>query len=509
MGPSPQYSSKCRSGAHARQRLSAAMKQCAATVLVVVSVLVLTTSGIPAQSRPALAEYFTEIPVTGLDPAFVGGPRVTSWFEDLDGDGNQDLVVLSWDHPAFGTSPSDPRPGRVLLGDGNGHFAAAPAALFPVDTLQTTDCRAAFADFNADGRNDMFLACGGWDLFQGPGEQNRLYLARPEGGWRDATDTLPQLSDRTTSGASAGDISGRGIIDIFVGNSNVGLNRIPSYTLLNTGSGLFTQRTTNVPAGPGQMLDPYSGHTFSSHTLTDLNDDGLAELIVGGSPSRGAMNLIVKPHALVFWNRAGVFAETDTTALPAPATYPNTHNELGFGRIDVNHDGLQDLIVVSQQFETFRGGWTVQILVNHGNREFVDETADRVPEGEASGGIEGVAPTTIGLYAQRALEILDFNHDDAPDFFVRFSPTTLLPFTPGQPLVWINDGTGHFTTLKVRDFVAAGKETQSPTNVLAGPLVPTRNGYSFISVGYNATLRHPLTVTGLLATRPYRITSVP
>jgi hypothetical protein len=40
--------------------------------------------------------------------------------------------------------------------------------------------------------------------------------------------------------------------------------------------------------------------------------------------------------------------------------------------------------------------------------------------------------------------------------------------------------------------------------VLTGPLVPTRNGFSFISVNYNSRLGHPLTVTGLLATKPYR-----
>jgi len=160
---------------------------------------------------------------------------------------------------------------------------------------------------------------------------------------------------------------------------------------------------------------------------------------------------------------------------------------------------------VSAQDTPFRGGWSVQILVNHGNREFVDETANRVPEGEASGGIEGVAPVTIGL-DRTPLHILDFNQDGAPDFSLNFGATIALPYTPDQPLVWLNDGTGHFSTLKVRDFVAAGRD---PVILGSAHLVATRNGYSFLSVTYSSKNRQPLSITGLLATKPYRITPAP
>ena len=38
-----------------------------------------------------------------------------------------------------------------------------------------------------------------------------------------------------------GDLSGHGLTDIFVGNGYAGQNQILPYTLLNTGSGQFTQ----------------------------------------------------------------------------------------------------------------------------------------------------------------------------------------------------------------------------------------------------------------------------
>jgi hypothetical protein len=64
--------------------------------------------------------------------------------------------------------------------------------VFPVDSFKMVDPRKVlFGDFNGDGRLDMFIACHGWDTNPYPGEQNRLYLSEPGGGWRDATATLP------------------------------------------------------------------------------------------------------------------------------------------------------------------------------------------------------------------------------------------------------------------------------------------------------------------------------
>ena len=117
-------------------------------------------------------------------------------------------------------------------------------------------------------------------------------------------------------------------------------------------------------------------------------------------------------------------------------------------------------------------------------------TADRVAPGDASAGTEGVSQ---GLGYAKYLRVLDFNADGAPDFSVEYNGP--LP-AQDQPLIWLNDGTGHFSTLKVRDFVAPGRESL----IGWGHLVATRNGYSFITVQRNGGL----SVRGLLATKPYR-----
>jgi hypothetical protein len=76
--------------------------------------------------------------------------------------------------------------------------------------------------------------------------------------------------------------------------------------------------------------------------------------------------------------------------------------------------------------------------------------------------------------------------------------------TQGRPLVWLNDGTGHFSTLTVGDFVTAGNESL----LGGGHLIATRNGYSFITTqfqtGGGAFTTRGLNVIGLLATKPYR-----
>jgi hypothetical protein len=466
-------------------------------LLVLATTVASTTSGLPAQTGPALADYFTDIAPVVIDasyaPLSINGPHTA----DLNGDGNEDLVVLGANYPGS-VVVNVPQPGRVFLGDGKGHFAPAPTDLFPVDTLMTVHPRKVlFADFNADGVSDMFISSHGWDAPPFPGEQNRLYLSRLEGGWEDATATLPQLSDFSHTSA-VGDISGRGLTDIFVGNGYAQSGQPGPYTLLNTGRGQFTRTTANIPVGRNQLLDPTTGHHFLGATFADLDDDGMPELLVTADSSRSTDKL---RRSTIFWNRAGVFAGTDWTALPVPDIFQNTHIDHDVQRIDVNQDGLQDLLIVGTQAipvgQSTSSGWFVQVLINHGNRQFVDETADRVPLGEGSAGSEGVvsaAPWPLWV------RVLDFNQDGAPDFTVDFmSSDRTGRLSPDQPVVWINDGTGHFSTLKVGDFVPAGREWLIGNN----HLVATPNGYSFISLQYHA-VRGTLTLTGLLASKPYR-----
>ncbi len=403
-----------------------------------------------------------------------------------------------------------PQPGRIFLGDGDGGFGRPPADLFPVDTLNTVNpsCCPQFGDLNGDGLPDMFLPMGGWDRAPWPGEQNRLYLSRPGGGWRDATSELPQLTDFTHS-AAIGDIRGLGTPDIVVGNIGDD-DRILPYVALNGGDGSFSVDRTILPAY-GETLHFYTngGYAITGTVLTDLDGDGLPELIAVGEGPR--LRRDGSPGSFVFWNRAGAFSERDKTTLPTSAPFAlgdrpgdggrhRGHTDLDAAALDADGDGLLDLVIVGTQLDPFYDGWFVQLLMNRGDRAFADETSLRLQPHEQSSGNAGVA--TGAPWAQR-VDVVDFNGDGAADFVMSPTPSAGIVaeyLRPNQPLIWLNDGSGRFSALKVHDFVRPGYEWL----LLEARLVKTRHGYSYITTRRSDPGTGGRVLTGLLATRPYR-----
>jgi len=438
---------------------------------------------------PSLEPYYTMLPIEVIDPSYRPHHHVSAP-TDLDGDGNEDLVLLGSTFPTSGVTAANyrPQPGRVFLGDGDGGFRRAPAELFPVGTLNTVAPRKTlFGDLNVDGRPDMFIAGHGWDAEPFPGEQNRLYLSRPGGGWHDATSELPRLSDFSHS-AAIGDIRGLGTPDILVGNI-WGENQILPYLLLNNGDETFSFDRSNLPVGPGEALNFVSrGLAITGTVLADLDGDGLPELIALGHEDNPGIEAV----SFVFWNRAGALSEQHKTPLAAPEVFAHGHIALDAAALDADGDRRLDLVIVGTQSNPFYDGWFVQLLMNRGDGRFVDETALRLQPHEQSSGNAGVAtdaPWAVWV------DVLDFNGDGAADF-------VMSPFgdiRPNQPLVWLNDGSGRFSALKAHDFVRAGYEWMLPE----ARLLRTRHGYSYIR-----TQTYPgsvgLILTGLVATRPYR-----
>lgn len=131
------------------------------------------------------------------------------------------------------------------------------------------------ADFNKDGRPDVFVACHGWDASPFPGEKNKIILSQP-GGTYVINDASPDVG--FFHSASAADLNGDGYPDVVLVNN---FDSKRALVLLNKGDGTFVRESgTRLPTS-------LVGNYFSIELL-DINEDGVLDLILGGHEWEGA-----------------------------------------------------------------------------------------------------------------------------------------------------------------------------------------------------------------------------
>ncbi|HTL66810.1 MAG TPA: FG-GAP-like repeat-containing protein [Lacunisphaera sp.] len=186
---------------------------------------------------------------------------------DADGDGNLDLLVAG----GGASLPADD-PGyqpRLFLNGGGGHFVPAPAGALPV--LPISAGAAAAADFDRDGRIDLFI---GGRVVPGkyPLTPRSALLANRGGKFEDVTDQLaPGLREvGMVTAAIWSDVDGDGWPDLVV-TLEWGLVKY----FHNDGGKGFTDRTEAAgfaAAGTGW---------WRSIATADFNGDGRPDYAVG------------------------------------------------------------------------------------------------------------------------------------------------------------------------------------------------------------------------------------
>jgi len=325
---------------------------------------------------------------------------------DFTGDGKLDFIVT------YSLSPIEDRavPLRVMAGDGLGGFTDRTDALFGANLPQNVHPRdITVADFNRDGRLDVYIADQGLDGPPFPGAQNTLILSSGATGLTNATAQIPAARVFTHS-VEAVDVDGDGDLDIYVG---VEANPAP-YFLINDGTGRFTVAADRLPAAEGG-----SGNIiFTTEAFLDADGDGDKDLFLGAARQNGVNKMLLN-------DGTGHFTEVPVNP-PLPATYAPGSDAIDAQAIDLNGDGRQDLVVTYTIGADGARAYT-QVLINQGGGAFADETAQRIPST-----FQGVSLTRGGVI------IADLNSDGFND----------LMFTNGAaaPLL-LNDGTGRFVQM--------------------------------------------------------------
>ncbi len=351
--------------------------------------------------------------VLAIDRAFE--PQLTSG--DFDGDGLDDVVVERLHWLTYETFELD-----ILLNDGSGGLTLATSAVFSgtVPAVQhPTDV--VVADFNGDGRDDIFVADHGYDADPFPGYQNQLVLSAPGDKLVDATGNLPQRDDFTHS-ACAADVDADGDVDLYVGNT-WGQRDIDPQILLNDGRGRFSVGENHLPP-----LVDLNQNGYTTCAFVDVDNDGDADLVLGDAGDSIGNEHSTPDSEVLLNDGAGVLALVPD-AMPAKgvSSFDIAHD---IEPIDLDGDAFVDLLMLYEGWEGPFEGWQgsyVQALVNNGDGTFRDETASRLPSLDRQ-------------VAIRALELRDLDRDSYLDILA-FPWDDQAP----NPLLHLNDGAGHFT----------------------------------------------------------------
>ena len=321
---------------------------------------------------------------------------------DFRGNGRPDLFVAYAIFPPF---PPQKMPVRVFRPQPDGSITEITRQLFGNGTLpsSTAASRIVTGDFNRDGRPDIFIADEGWDAFPFPGAVNTLLLSNPDGTYTDRSSTLPQQR-ASAHDAAVGDVNGDGILDIYV--CNVKSDDLGAYFLIGNGDGTFRRTSSNLPTSVAGIVEK-----FSACALTDIDGDGKLDLVLGTSPEHGVEDSIV-----LFNDGTGDFTKRPRLVLPPGPFGRGNGGVEGITALDIDHDGRPDLILTYSPRTSYTG-LGLQILMNRGNGNMVDESVARL-------GANTLRTTGTPFGAPR---LLDLNGDGITDFYFHNGPADDVP----------------------------------------------------------------------------------
>jgi hypothetical protein len=220
-------------------------------------------------------------------------------FADVDNDGDPDCFV-GIDYPIAGAT------NVLLLNDGTGKFTRKADSGLEAGSARKYTANALFADFDNDGKLDLFLGNGQTSA----AVADQLYLGNGDGSFREvtATNLTGGSPAQPTNGVTACDFDDDGDLDILVSTYSISTRLGADVLWRNDGSGVFAnvarevgfeaQATGNYYAsatGMGTAFErpspPFMGGNGFGIDCQDVNGDGHLDAFVAniGHPDGSRM----------------------------------------------------------------------------------------------------------------------------------------------------------------------------------------------------------------------------
>jgi hypothetical protein len=362
-----------------------------------------------------IGRFVNIAPKLGVDVLSLAGGSV---MDDLDGDGDLDLMASGW-----GTLEQL----RFFRNNGDGTFTERTEEAGLIGEVGGLNL--SHADYDNDGDIDVLVLRGAW-MRQAGRQPNSLLKNDGRGFFEDATEEAGLLSQYPTQTAAWGDYDNDGWVDLFIGNeSEIKRGAIhPCELYHNNGDGTFS----NVAAEAGVAHVGFvKGTAFG-----DYDNDGLLDLYLSklGEPNALFRNEGRTPDGWRFSNVA------EQAGVEAPL------NSFPVWFVDYDNDGWLDLFVAP--FPGFEVDTLAAIAADYLGLPCSEERP-RLYRNQADGTFRDV---TVSARLDDAMLAMganfgDLDNDGHIDFYVGTGEPNLHSVVPNR--MYRNAGNGVFQNVTV------------------------------------------------------------